>query len=359
MKQIAALFTTLILITSLLLCLCACKDSEEEAEPVRIEGCEVSMISDDKEIKQGSLAETTWASIQKCAAKNSLGCKHYEPEKPEKKSYMDTIDKAVEEGAKLIVLPGGSFEVTAYEAQKKYKDIYFLLLDGIPHSEKNSYKTGEKTIGIVFAEEEAGYLAGYSAVKEGYTKLGFIGAKKIPAIKRYGYGFVQGADDAASESKTKVKVNYKYMKEPDEVKPLADEWYGDGIQVIFPCGGVIYNSVIHSADENNGKMIGTEAGMGHLSESVIVSAVKNVDEAVENVVDGYADDRFTGGTAFNYAVKNNGIMLDMASARFNVFNEEQYEHVFEALKNGRVELKKDKEVESVGSLEGEWISINY
>lgn len=354
MKRIAVLFTIVVMIFSLT----ACENKSDEKENVEIEGCEVSMISDSSEIEPGSFAEAAWKSVSKYAAENSLGCEYFKPEKATKESYLAAIDKAVGEGAKLIVLPGNCFEITAYEAQKAYPKTYFLLLDGVPHNENNTYKTSEKTIGVVFAEEEAGYMAGYAAVKDGYTKLGFIGSKKEPAIKRYGYGFVQGIADAAKELENKIVVNYKYM-DSSKAESLAADWYKGGIQVILACGDSMSHAIIRAAENNNGKVIGTDVDQSYLSDTVITSAVKGLDAAIDNVIDGYSDDKFIGGTAFNYAAKNNGVMLEIGNSKFNKFNEDQYNELFNKLKNGEIKLKKDKKVKVVSELENKWVNIEY
>lgn len=337
--------------------LTACGSADEKAEPAEIEGCEVSMIADSSEITENSFADKTWESVSKYAAENSLGAECFRPEKASEKAYMAAIKSAVDSGAGLIVLPGSCFEETAYKAQKEYGDIRFLLLDGVPHNSDDKYKTTENTISIVFAEEEAGYLAGYAAVKDGCTNAGFIAEKNTPEIKRYGYGFVQGAAAAAEEEESKVSIRYDYEDTPEKVGKLAADWYGNGVQTIFVCGDGIVSAVISSAEAASGKVICSDTDKSQLSETVLTSVVKVIDAAVEDVIDGYADDKFIGGTAFNYAVKNNGIMLETDNARFTLFTNEQYDAVMESLRNGKVELKKDEKVKSVSELENKWISI--
>ena len=116
----------------------------------------------------------------------------------------------------MIILPGANFETTAYAAQSAYPDVYFLIIDGVPHDGNDNYATSANTVSIIFAEEEAGYLAGYAAVKEGYKNLGFMGGQELPSVKRYGYGFVQGAAAAAAENEEKVTVRYNYNGHFDE-----------------------------------------------------------------------------------------------------------------------------------------------
>lgn len=354
MKKAAALFIALIVIFSLI----ACGEKDKASKTVEIEGCEVSMIADSNEVEPGSLAEKVWESVYQYAHENSLGSECFKPKDSTSGAYMKAVDTAVQQGAKLIVMPGSCFEETAYEAQKKYSDIYFLILDGIPHNDENKYKTGAKTIGVVFAEEEAGYLAGYAAVKEGYWNLGFIGSEKTPAIKRYGYGFVQGAAAAAEETGTKIKMKYIYESNAGNTEKQANEWYKEGVTSIFACGSDTDKAVIKAAEANSGKVICADSDKSHMSETVVTSAVKVVGAAVEDAIDGYVDGKFIGGTAFNYAVKNNGIMLEMNNARFTSFDEEQYNAVMNRIKDGKVKLKKDKNVKMVNEFENEWISID-
>ena len=354
MKKAAALFIALMVIFSLT----ACGENEDASEPAEIEGCEVSMIADSNEVESGSFTEKVWESVSQYALENSLGSECFKPEDSTKKAYMNAIDTAVQQGAKLIVLPGSCFEETAYEAQKEYSDIYFLILDGIPHNDDNKYKTGAKTIGVVFAEEEAGYLAGYAAVKDGYSSLGFIGSEKTPEIKRYGYGFVQGASAAAEENETKIKLKYIYESKAENTEKQADEWYKEGVETIFACGSDTDTAVIKAAEANSGKVICADSDKSYMSETVVTSAEKGVGAAVEDAIDGYSDDNFIGGTAFNYAVKNNGIMLEMKNARFTSFDEEQYNAVMNRLKDGKVKLKKDENVKMVNEFENKWISID-
>ena len=357
MKQRIAAAIVLVLALGLLGC-----SGEQEAEPEQkqTENPEIAMITPDSEMESGSFEETVWNEISAFAEERELESRIFPSESQTKKAYLTAIDEAVQQGVKMIVLPGESFESAAYEAQSAYQEVSFLLVDGIPHSEKNQYAVAENTVGIVFAEEEAGYLAGYAAVKDGYTKLGFIGGEAIPSIKRYGYGYMQGAAAAAAEMKTKVEMKYRYAQsseESEEVQDVSAGWYGNGTEVIFVCGGTLNRSVIKAAEEQRGKVIGSDVDQSHLSDLVITSAEKGISVAVEKVLTEYANDRFVGGTAFNYAAKNDGVMLEIQNARFSVFGQEEYEKLYQQLKNGKIKLKKDTEVKSVSELKGDWITI--
>ncbi len=133
---------------------------------------------------------------------------------------------------------GSDYEEIVYKVQEKYKTVNIFLIDGIPHDSKDNYIIGENTICALFSEEQAGYVAGYAAVIEGYTKLGFMGGKDVPSVKRFGYGFVQGVNDAAKINKIKkINVRYTYTGSFEESKvaiKTAATWYAEGTEVFLP-----------------------------------------------------------------------------------------------------------------------------
>ena len=273
MKRFFMFVTAVILIFSLT----ACGGSSEKKKSD--EGTsEVAMIVDGEQLAEGSVDQSTWLSVKTLADENGLSSQYYTTKDPSKDTYLASIQKAVDKGAKFIVLPGSNFETAAYAAQSAYPDVDFLLIDGVPHDENGAYATASNMVSMVFAEEEAGYLAGYAAVREGYTKLGFLGGQEIPSVKRYGYGFVQGAAAAAAEKEKKVEIRYQYTGSndaSDAAKDTAVAWYKDGTQVIFASGGSINSSVIKAAekvDKKKKKVIGSDVDQSELSDTVLTSA---------------------------------------------------------------------------------------
>ena len=340
----------------------SCGDSKEADKPEDSGVYEVAMLISGKDVEDGAFNQKTWKSVSSFCEKKELTCQYYTSEKNSRDAYLASVKTAVDNGAGIVIFAGSDFETAAYDAQKKYPDISFLLIDGMPHDKNDKYEMGSNMIGIMFAEEEAGFLAGYAAVKDGYTQLGFMGGKETPSIKRYGYGFVQGAETAASEADMKEKVGIRYsyagtFDESDDVKKTAEKWYKKGTQVIFACGGAMGRSVMNAAEAADGKVIGVDVDQSSLSETVITSAEKNISSAVENVLRDYASGKFTGGTAFNYAAKNDGVKLQMKNSRFSTFSSDAYKEIFCRLKNGKIDLKKDTEADSAERVTGEHTEI--
>lgn len=350
------------LMLAMLVCLASCggekraKGSDKQSG----ENPEIALIVDSNTLTDGSFVEVTWESIKNFADTNGLSAKCYQTEEPTIENYMAMVQEAADQKAKLIVMAGNNFETTVYTAQSMYPDVYFLLIDGVPHDGDNAYVVDANTASILFAEEEAGFLAGYAAVKDGYTKLGFLGGQSLPSVKRYGYGFVQGAAAAAAELETNVEVRYQYtgtFYPSDDVKTLAAGWYAAGTEVIFACGGDMGSSVMAAAEEQSGKVIGVDIDQSSLSETVITSAKKNLAVAIEDMLKNYARDGFTGGTILNYAAKNDGVSLEMNNAQFAAFNKADYKKILKKLKNGEIELKKDTGVSALSELTGAWVTI--
>ena len=355
MRKVIVVLLTVILAFTFTAC------GTKGAENTKKLSTEVGLIIDGSSVKDDSYNERSWEAFKSFCSENNIGCQYYESGNSDEESYMAAIDKAVEDNNKVIVLTGSYFEETVYDAQKKYSDVDFLLIDGLPHDSNNKYDTRNNTVSVIFSEEESGYLAGYAAVKDGYTSLGFIGGKEIPAVKRYGYGFAQGAAAAAKELSVKVDLNYNYFgtfKESDQVKSKAESWYQGGTQVIFACGADMNKSVIKAAEEKKGKVIGVDIDQSDLSDTVITSAIKNIDKAIKNVLTNYADNDFGGGTAYTYSARNNGIAIELKNAKFKSFSREDYESIYAKLKKGKINVEKDTEIETVNELKTTELNIN-
>ena len=359
MKRKTALGISLILIIMAgLSCLCSCGDKDKESEEPT--SFELALITDEVGVRDGSFHEITWNAMQAFSEENGMACKYYISENNEE-AYLDAIDQARSKGAKLVVLAGSQFETVCYKAQKEYDDLLFVLLDGVPRDKDYNYETAGNSTGVLFAEQEAGYLAGYAAVYEGYKKLGFMGGEDLPPVKRYGYGFVQGASAAAKEYKVKnVEIKYIYLgtfEASDEIESEAFGWYDDGTEVIFACGGSIGESVMAAAETANGKVIGVDSDQSGMSETVITSARKEIGKAMTDILKNYKRNNFDGSAILTYGAENDGIGLEMTNARFTKFNQETYDKIYKEIKKGDREIAKDIDKKSVQTLAGDQVKL--
>lgn len=311
-------------------------------------GIELALITDLGTINDKSFNQGSWEGLVKYAEENNITHQYYQPAGQGDEIYIDAIDQAVAAGAKVVVTPGFLFEPAVFIAQNKYPEVHFILIDGNPTSPEGEVIINENAVGIVYAEEEAGYLAGYAAVKEGYTNLGFMGGMAVPAVVRFGHGYIQGADAAAKElSISDVTVKYFYTGGFDatpEAQNRAASWYQSGVQVIFACGGSVGNSVMAAAEANNGKVIGVDIDQAHQSETVMTSSVKGLAESVYQTLEQYYAGKFPGGQTFVFDASINGVGLPMETSRFETFTQADYDAIFAKLAAKEVEIDNSLEI---------------
>ncbi|MEN6564326.1 MAG: BMP family ABC transporter substrate-binding protein, partial [Christensenella sp.] len=269
---------------------------------------EIAMVTDVGNIDDQSFNQGTWEGVKAFAEANGKTYNYYRPSEDSDEARLEAMKTAVKKGAKVIVCPGYMFGPSITEAQALYPEVMFF---GIDLTTKDMTPTTNTTI-CSYQEEIAGFCAGYAAVKDGNTKLGFCGGMAVPAVVRYGYGFVQGANAAAAEMGNTADVSIKYwyagtFSPSDEIKIKMDGWYSDGTQVVFACGGGVYISVVAAADEANPKgwVIGVDSDQSHISERFLTSAYKEL----PNTTAGYLQKLYDNGGTWSADLAGQQIVL--------------------------------------------------
>ena len=318
---------------------------------------ELALVTDSGDVTDQGFNQGAWEGLVKYAEEMSISKLSYKPVEKTTDAYMDAIDLAVKGGAMVVVTVGYEMEEAVAAAQAQYPEVTFILLDGDPFEGTEASADAQNAVGIVFAEEQAGFLAGYAAVKEGMTQLGFMGGKAQPGVVRYGYGFLQGAEYAAQQLQLEagtVSVRYTYTGSSDasnEVQSLAASWYGEGTECIFVCGGDMLSSVITAAENVGAKVIGSDVDCSSRSEVVLTSAAKNLSTAVYNMIEAAYDEQLQGGKTTLYDAANNGVQLSMETSKFNAFTQKDYDAVYAALANntGNIATNILKDVDGEGN----------
>ena len=257
-------------------------------------------------------------------------------------------------------------EAPVYDAQYQYPEIKFLLIDGEPHSgDFSTYALAENTCAISFAEEQAGFLAGYAAVKNGYTLLGFLGRMPVPPVIRYGYRFIYGARYAANEdNKSGVQILYHYsgpFNTTESAQTLAGDWYNNGAQIIFSCDSG--DSAILAAEAADGQVIAADLDHSPVSETVAASALKIPAAAVNLAVKDYLAGRFPGGSQLRLGAAENGVGLSMDQLRFADFGAEftaqTYHAIFNKLALGEVKPPLDTDYASAAEMSNPRVTVTF
>lgn len=261
---------------------------------------------------------------------------------------------AAESGAKLVICRGDAAATALYRIQENYPDVHYLLFDDEPHNDDYSaYKTANLVHCVLFQEEQAGYLAGYAAVIDGYTSLGFVGAREIPGIVRYGTGFLQGAEAAAEQQGETVNLKFWFADtydENDAVTQRMADWYNGGVSLIFVSGGTLYKGAAQAAEQTGGKVMAGDTNATALSDSILASAVKCYNAAVQRQLYEF----FTAGSwstqnagqTERVGITNAEVALESdTSWRLDSFTLDDYRSLYEDLRTSvkRVDAYADME----------------
>ncbi len=377
MKKLFGVLLAIVLVFASLGVLTAC-DSETY---------EVAMITDSGDITDKSFNQTTWEAVKEYCDENNKTYNYYKPSEDSTAARVAKIEEAIGKGAKVIVTPGYLFAGAIIETCKENPDVRFIVIDcgkgdyleyGVGTVDGLSYDynpenpewdvtkyVSDNVYSIVFQEEEAGYLAGYAAVKDGETDVGFLGGMAVPAVIRFGYGYIQGVQAAAAELATTVNVWYAYGGQffgSPEIKSVMDTWYANGIDTIFACGGGIYTSVleaISSSNNANAKIIGVDTDqkasiqVDHPEITVLTSAMKGLAGATKTAL-GY----FYAGTFDNYGGKIETLGLKASSSveyvglptvdsswDFAKFSLTDYNAAVAAIRDGSITISSDISVD--------------
>lgn len=329
--------------------LSGCAGGSDEKDP------EIYLVTDSGDVNDKSFNQSAWEATQEFAKEKGINARYLKPATFDDKGYGDAIELAVDGGAKAVVLPGFKFENAIVNAQKENPDVKFILIDAVP----KDAEPAENTFCALYAEQESGYLAGYAAVKEGLTKLGFMGGIALPAVMNFGFGYVQGARDAAKEDGKTITIDYTYtgtFNESPEIKTQAATWYNKGTEAIFACGGAICNSVFAAAEEAGAKSIGVDSDQKDASETVMTSAMKDVFGTVKAQLAAVYDNTFEGGTHVLTA-KEDAVKLSDDFSRFSNFKKDQYKALLEKIKAGEVEIKSSADVDDPTVFNDETVTV--
>ena len=331
---------TIVLLAVLVLAACGGAKTEQKNAS---DTFELALVTDLGTIDDKSFNQGAWEGLVQYADEYGISRKYYQPAEQSNDAYITAIDLAVKGGAKIVVTPGFLFETPIFYAQDRYPDVCFILVDGEPHNEDYSvFNTGSNTVGILYAEDQAGFLAGYAAVKDGYRKLGFVGGMAVPAVVRFGYGFVQGAEFAAQElglTAGSITMNYHYtggFAATPEAQALAASWYNAGVEAIFACGGAVGNSVMAAAEQAGKKVIGVDVDQSGESPTVITSAMKGLRPSVYSCISDYYYDAFPGGQTLVFSAANEGVGLPMETSKFEDFSEIDYQNIYFEMQTGNI-----------------------
>ena len=348
-----------VLILALAVSLSACSAEQEQTrqqteensteESISKDGTyEIAFVSGEGELDDAGFHQSSWEGIAEYADENRITYSYYRPANDTKEAREEAVRTAAKKGAKIIIVQGYTFEEVIAHMQNEYPKIQFLMLDAKPCKPGKQAELASNVHCILFREEEAGYLAGYAAVREGYTRLGFIGGKEIAPVRRYGSGFIQGAEYAAAEMEREVTLKYQYTDTflpSDEILQKSKVWYEEGVQLIFACNGGASVSVMRAAEKAGGKVIGADTDQSAESTTVLTTAEKNLTGAVTEALEvlyenGGVWSGKQAGKTITLGAREEGVGLPQEEEawRFENFSQREYRKIYRELKRGEREI---------------------
>lgn len=339
----------------------------------------VAMITDYGDITDQSFNQTTWEAVVAFGKDNGVETKYYKPTTNTTADRVASTELAIAEGYNVIVMPGYAFGATVAEISRDYPDVKFIALDvsagdlleggvalkgeSYDYNPDNwnltDYVYMDNVYCAIYQEELSGYMAGYAAVKLGYTKLGFLGGMAVPAVVRFGYGYVQGVDAAAKELGINVDMKYAYGNQffgDADITAVMDTWYADGTEIVFACGGGIWASAAEAAKKTGGKVIGVDTDQSPVIDAqygegmTITSAMKGlypttVDTLTDVVINGkwadYAGKVDTLGLVSADPAANYVQLAGTTHFEDGKFSAEDYANLVKDMFEGKVTVSND------------------
>ena len=334
----------------------------------------VALTCDTGTIDDESFNQACWTAVSGYMGDD---CQYYIPEADASDEDRETmIRQAVNDGADVIVCVGYLYGASLAWAADQYPDVKFIAID-VTQGDIGTDAIPANCYCITFKEEQAGYLAGYAIAKDGKTKLGFLGGMAVPAVIRYGYGFVQGADAAAAELGQNIEINYFYGGQfygDANITSRMEGWYSNGTQVVFACGGGIYTSAVEAALKNNGYVIGVDVDQNYIGANgvadgtyaynpFITSAMKGLSEAVNTALadieaGSWGDIAASNG---NFGLEDGdyvGLPTDADSWNFESFTTDEYEEVKGKIKSGEITVDNSSD-DATKPTVSEFTTVNY
>lgn len=375
-KRLVAALLTAVMAMSLV----ACGGSDDKKEDASAEGAaemNIAMVTDSGDITDQSFNQTTYEACKEWSEAEGVEFNYYKPESDSDEARNASVDQAIAKGANVVVLPGYMFAATIVEQSTNYPDVKFVALDvsagdlcekgvgeGYTYNpadyDVTEYYNTDNVYCCTYQEEISGYMAGYAAVKLGYKHLGFLGGMSVPAVTRFGYGFVQGVDAAAVELGIAEEVAVEYVCGGQfygdaDITAYMDTWYGSkDVEAVFACGGGIWTSAAEAAVKADGKVIGVDSDQApiineYADDLTITSAMKGLAPTVKTILTAIKDGSWSDyvGKIDNLGLVSevsaeNYVQLATESTQWNDgFTEEDYNELVAKIYNGEIEVSND------------------
>jgi basic membrane protein A len=295
----------------------------------------VVLITDVNQLNDHGFNQLAYQGLKR--AQKEFGIRGDVYQSPSSQAYIPNLSQAARKQADLVISVGFDQAPAIAKVAKQFPDTHFAIIDVSNADLAGRPKNVE---GLIFREQEAGFLAGYLAglvEKHGGMKntIGSVGGQKQPPVDRYIAGYQAGA----LEVDPNVKLLNSYSNEwvdQAKCKQLALNEIADGADIVFQVAGGCGLGVLDAAKEKGVWGIGVDADQSYLGPQVLTSALKRVDTSVYATIQQVLDGKFKGGADSVFSLKNDGVGLGKISPKVPKADVQKVREIEKQIKAGKI-----------------------
>ena len=333
-KKLVAISSAVVIASSMLV---GCSNQSSKSNSTEGKNIKVGMVADVGGVNDESFNQSAWEGLQQ--AEKDLGIEIKLIESKQASEYLSNMESLLDEDVDVVIGVGNTMKDDIKTEAENYPDKHFVIID-------ETYENGipENVTPILFKANEAAYLTGLVAGKMTQTnKVGFIGGMDFPVIQKFEYGYMAGVKEANPSAEIKSQYAGTFG-DAAKGKSIANQMYGNGVDVILSAAGGTGLGAIESAKEQNKYAIGVDRDQSDLSpENVLTSALKKVNVGVYDTLKEFVEGKLTGGKEKVYGLKEDGVGIPESTK--NLVPQEIIDYIdsmIEKIKNDEIKVPQDK-----------------
>jgi basic membrane protein A and related proteins len=296
----------------------------------------VVLITDVGQLNDHGFNQLAYEGLKR--AQKELGVRGDVFQSPSSADYVPNLATAARKGADLVISVGFDQASSIAKVAKQFPKTHFAIIDvdwnDLPGKPQN-------VEGLIFREQEVGYLAGYLAglVEKSQpgsrNMIGSVGGQKQPPVDRYIAGYQAGAKAADPGIRFQNGYSQEWVDQA-KCKTIAQNQIDAGANIVFQVAGGCGLGVLDAAKQAHVWGIGVDADQAYLGPQVLTSAEKGVDTSVYSTVQQVLDGNFKGGTNAVFNLANSGVRLGAISSKVPAADKKKVETIAKQIASGKI-----------------------
>ncbi len=295
----------------------------------------VVLVTDVNQLNDHGFNQLAYQGLKR--AERELGIRGAVYQSPSAQAYIPNLSQAARKGADLVVSVGFDQATAVSKVAKQFPKTHFAIIDVDQTTLAGKPANVE---GLIFKEQEVGYLAGYLAglvekQKGGHVTISSVGGQKQPPVDRYIAGYQAGAKKADPTIKLLNAYSQDWVDQA-KCKQVALDQIAAGASIVFQVAGGCGLGALDAAKEKGVWGIGVDADQSYLGSQILTSAMKRVDTSVYTSIQQVLDGKFAGGTNAVFSLKNDGVGLGKISPKVSKANVAKVEQIAKDVASGKI-----------------------